>query len=75
MTTALHIMPDPLLDRIVVAKMREDSSGRLIATGHSRSSISLLSTGERDPQEGSRLRVHVTQRPDDNRKSHNSREE
>lgn len=32
MTATLHIMPDTFSDKIVAAKMRQDSSGRLIAT-------------------------------------------
>lgn len=32
MTTALHIMPDVLSGKIVAARMRQDSSGRLAAT-------------------------------------------
>lgn len=32
MTTALHVMPDTFSDKIVVARMRQDPSGRLIAT-------------------------------------------
>ena len=32
MAAEIHIMPDTFSDRIVAAKMRQDSSGRLIAT-------------------------------------------